>query len=532
MRAKEKKTRSFMSWNRMLFCSTIAFVGLVMFAVNSVIVSYLVNTDYKKMSESTAAHIACLLDDKAEGDYAYNEDTGELTKGGVLITDAFLEKAREDDEDIRHTIFWEKERVLSDLVDGEGKSLVGTTLSDNSIWEKVQKGDVYTAKSVNLYGTKYTVSYYPLKNDNTVVGMVFVGVNQSEADRIISQSKIAIFILAFLLVLVNMFILTATSKREAVRFDRSLDDASLLAGDKKDVVTGLGHQTVSNMEQIDQAIEQVSQAVTEQASHTEEIMGSMTEFGDNLDRIIAHMNNTNSVIQGSIESVDELQAQVVGLESVSKENSQEILHITEQIQEDSRVVLGISKMIDVINDIAFQITILSFNASVEAARAGEAGKGFAVVADSIKELSDKTKESLEDITRIVQEVNAKMDETSVASNVLSEKNEAVISALNETKKGLHEVQNAFNTILENISEVMEESRGIVVTKNQVIETVSSLAAASEENAAMSEQIKATTDEVIEATHGLLEEIDGLEDVTNLIGDVKEMFMDNKYRKTK
>ena len=62
----------------------------------------------------------------------------------------------------------------------------------------------------------------------------------------------------------------------------------------------------------------------------------------------------------------------------------------------------ISKIIQTIEDIAFQTNILALNAAVEAARAGAAGKGFAVVADEVRNLANKSKEASENIAALIE----------------------------------------------------------------------------------------------------------------------------------
>ena len=518
------KNVSFIKWMINISLISIVSVGIFLSVVSAIFISVRTNTDYKEIAKATSINVTHTLDALSSEDYTYDEETGILKKGDIIITDEAFKLSQKDNANIHHTIFWGDTRVLTDVKDDKGNSVVGTKLTDSKIINTVSKEGLYTANNVKIYGSSYTVCYYPLKNGSTIVGYVFTGVNQEEATSVIVSNTIIMVVIAVALAAAIMFFVVRLVNQKSHVFEEKLSSVSATAMEQKNVVSMQGLETNKNMEQINEAISQMSTAVMQQASHTEEIMGTMETFGNNLDAIMNHVKDTSDITQSSTSLMDELNSELLSLEEATKANSDEIVNITKQIEEDNEAVESIGQIVKVINDIAFQITLLSFNASVEAARAGEAGRGFAVVAESIKDLSDKTQSSIEDIANIIEVINEKMRFTGEASKQLMKKNDEMVEALVATKDRLGSVTKAFDKITVNISTVEEESSSILVAKNQVVQTVSSLAAASHENAAMGEEISATTDKVIETTESLINQIENLAVITETIDSVKKDFI--------
>src|SRR5207244_57671 len=84
------------------------------------------------------------------------------------------------------------------------------------------------------------------------------------------------------------------------------------------------------------------------------------------------------------------------------EANRAVAEMTTTMQEIGASSGKISKIIRVIDEIAFQTNILALNAAVEAARAGEAGMGFAVVADEVRNLAQRSAQAAKDTADLIE----------------------------------------------------------------------------------------------------------------------------------
>lgn len=182
------------------------------------------------------------------------------------------------------------------------------------------------------------------------------------------------------------------TRNAAGQMAANIDDINDRASQLKQAM----QETQQNMNEINIGSTDTAQAVQNQLEQTENIKKRIENVADGSGAIIESIKNTKNAIDEGSEHIENLVKKVdAAVDSGALVNK--------ELSELDKYMSQMNSIIDIINEITSQTSLLALNASIEAARAGEAGKGFAVVATEISHMADQTQNATVEITGLIKE---------------------------------------------------------------------------------------------------------------------------------
>lgn len=268
---------------------------------------------------------------------------------------------------------------------------------------------------------------------------------------------------------------------------------------------------LKNTEDISHAINEIEQGVMQQAKDAEKCLMQM----DNLSKKIVQVSDNTKEIGQIAGNVKESILEGTDCTKDLNQQTQSTIEITtniinaiETLAEKSVVV---TKITNVINEIAGQTSLLALNASIEAARAGEHGRGFAVVADEIRKLAEKSTQSVHEIQKILGSIwsdtktavdTAKKVETVLGLQEKAVKNTTVsYDKISDSVEKLMVYLNYISDSVENIEESRVNTLGAIENISAVLEEIA--ASTNSVNQSAAEQLKSV--EALNNSAGTLKE---------------------------
>jgi methyl-accepting chemotaxis protein/methyl-accepting chemotaxis protein-1 (serine sensor receptor) len=250
------------------------------------------------------------------------------------------------------------------------------------------------------------------------------------------------------------------------------------------------HQLSGVAGQVSSASQSLAQGASQQAASLEETSASSQEMAS-----MTRKNTENT--RAATDLVSDVDQKV-------QRANDSLNHMVTSMSEINASSNKISKILKVIDEIAFQTNILALNAAVEAARAGEAGMGFAVVADEVRNLAQKCAQAAKDTAGLIDESIARTNEGA--------------STLDQVAAAIHDVTDNERKVKVLVEEVnlssQEQARGIEQISQafvQIEQVTQKTAASAEESTVASQELNKQSEAITEIVRRLREMVGGNEE---------------------
>ncbi|MCR5331151.1 MAG: cache domain-containing protein [Lachnospiraceae bacterium] len=541
--------------NRVIYVAmaTVVIMAAILTTASSLRFKTEVNELAKEMLMVAGEHLKSEMESTWDGGWSYDEELGGLIKGGVSVSNEYLRLMDELHEStgIDYTIFWDKTRKLTTIVDNEtGERIVGTDASEAVIKHCLEGGEHYFIKNVIINKLPYSGYYIPLQNaDGSILGMFFAGRIRSDIDKaaednirnmlIIAVACIAIIATGGLLlaqrvskfmksvaddvtglshgdlkIRVNDRVLARKDELGTIgeniqglvdRLGSVISRSKGMAKTLKDQGTGLSDlsgQATEASNNVAHAIDEIAkgsitqrESIQTAVSSTDNIGGSIDDISTNVGQLSEYADQMNGSCSRAMKAMEELIAS-------NSEVAESVNNIGSTIESTNLSAQEISQFTDAIAGIASQTNLLSLNASIEAARAGEAGRGFAVVADEIRELAEQSRASADKIKAVVDKLVTDAEASVKVMGTLNSNFSRQGEQLTATREDMQVMSQNADSVAESASEISKRISNLTEARNDLVGVIEDLSSVSEANAAAAEETNASMQELT-ATFSLI-----------------------------
>jgi len=226
------------------------------------------------------------------------------------------------------------------------------------------------------------------------------------------------------------------------------------------------------------AVEQVAESVKKIRSIGQNLAASTDQQSAAVEEVTSSLEQTDAQVKGNAENAsiaNQLVSQTTQIANQGQEKMRKMTTAMAGIAESSQ---KISKIIKVIDEIAFQTNLLALNAAVEAARAGEQGRGFAVVAQEVRNLAGRSAHAAKETSTLIENARHQVEDGVVIANDTATALGEIVHNVKKVNDLVDEITAASREQAAGISQIntaMRQTSEVVYTGSQQIDKMAGMA---------------------------------------------------------
>lgn len=265
---------------------------------------------------------------------------------------------------------------------------------------------------------------------------------------------------------------------------------------------------------VNTSMQEISTSATSTADNISEQNVMTQKIQEVIDDTLKESNAMVDIVTVSSQNIEKNNETLKELESHSESIAEANNQVAESMKKLQQKMNEVREITNIILGISNQTNLLALNASIESARAGEAGKGFAVVAEQIRQLSEQTRTSTENISSIIEELSKNANETVNCVGASFEASKKQNDMIEETTQNMEQFHENIAELGAKAKEIDTKISHLANANNQIVNNISSLSSTTEEVTQTADQAKDMTDHNFLRAENMKHVLDDIENTTN------------------